>query len=68
MSSTLIKRIGTLEALTQRYGGDGDEYIADIATEPPRYWIDGEEVSRHEWMERAPRGAFMIDLGEEEQP
>jgi len=63
-SSTLVRRIGVLEALTQRYGDDG-EYVADIGGDDACYWIDGQEVSRHEWMQRVPCGPFAVDLGEE---
>ncbi len=64
MSSTLVRRLGALEALAQRYGGDDGEYMADIDTEPGRYWINGQPVTQHEWMQWAPR-LFVVDLGEE---
>ncbi len=65
MSNTLVRRVGALEALTQRYGGDDGEYIADIDVEPGRYWIDGQPVTQHEFMQRAPRGPFVVDIGDE---
>ncbi len=45
----LVKRLGALEALARRYGGDGGEYVADIGSAPPRYWIDGCEVDGQTW-------------------
>ncbi len=63
-SSTLIKRLGTLEALAQRYGGGG-EYVADISSNPPRYLIDGREVDAHTFHQGAPHGPYLVDIGEE---
>jgi hypothetical protein len=68
MSTTLVRRIGALEALAQRYGDEGSEFIADIGSDEPRYWIDGRPVTPHEFLLRAPRGPFVVDIGEEGQP
>jgi hypothetical protein len=64
---TLERRLGALEALVERYGGDddGEDFVADIAGETGRYWIDGQLVSQQEWMQRAPKGGFVVDIGEE---
>ena len=63
--NTFTQRIAVLEALIERYGGDDGEYVADIGGAEPRYWIDGRAVSRQEWMQRAPRGAYVVDIGDE---
>lgn len=68
MSSTLVRRLGTLEALVQRYGGDDGEYIADIGGDEPHYWIDGEPVTPHEFMRRAPHDTYLVDIGGPDEP
>jgi hypothetical protein len=64
-STTLERRIGALEALTLRYGGNDGEYIADIGGEDGRYWIDGIEVTQHEFVQRMPPGPFVVSIGDE---
>ena len=66
MPTSLERRIGALETLVQRSGGaDGSEYVADIAGETGRYWIDGREVDAQAFHQRAPKGPFVVDIGEE---
>ena len=67
MPSAIEQRIGTLEALIERYGRDDSTYSADIGSAEPRYWIDGRKVSGQEWMERAPRGPFVVDIGGDDE-
>ena len=65
MPTSLERRIGALEARSERCGGDDSEYVADIAGETGHYWIDGREVDAQTFHQRAPKGPYVIDLGEE---
>ena len=65
MRTSLERRIGALEARSERYGGDDRAYVADIAGATGRYWIDGREVDAQTFHQRAPKGPYVIDLGEE---
>ncbi len=60
----IVHRLGALEALAQRYGDGGGAYVADISSDPPRYWIDGREVDVQTFRQRAPVGPFVVDIGE----
>ncbi len=65
MNTTLVRRRrrpGSAGAARRRPDG---EYVADIAVEPGRYWIDGQPVTAHEFMQRAPRGPFVVEIGDE---
>ncbi len=64
-TTTLERRIGAMEDLIQRYGGDGGDYVADISSDPPRYLIDGREVDAHTFHQGAPHGPYLVDIGEE---
>ncbi len=68
--TTLERRIGALEALVERYGGDDGEYVIELDdVNGDRCLINGIEVSASEFDRRAPRsGPFVVDIGEEEQP
>ncbi len=59
------RRVQDLERNTRPSGEAGGEYVADIAGETGRYWIDGREVDAQAFHQRAPRGPYVIDLGEE---
>ena len=59
------RRVQDLERNTRLGDEDGREYVADIAGETGRYWIDGREVDAQAFHQRAPKGPFVVDIGEE---
>ena len=62
---TIHRRVDDLERNTRPSGDAGGEYVADIAGEAGRYWIDGHEVDAQTFHQRAPRGPYVVDIGEE---
>ena len=61
---TIHRRVDDLERNTRPSGDAGHEYVADIAGETGRYWIDGREVDAQTFHQRAPRGPYVVDIGE----
>ena len=66
MHNTLSRRLATLERTTRPIGDDsGAAFVVDIGGEVGRYWIDGGEVDAQAFHQRAPRGPYVVDIGEE---
>ena len=66
MHNTLSRRLATLERSTRPSNDDaGAGFVADIAGEIGRYWIDGCEVDAQTFYQRVPRGSYVVDIGEE---
>lgn len=57
---SLERRIEALESVAPPPGGD-HTYVVDIASDDPQYLIDGQEVSRGEFVRRAPAG-YEVDI------
>ena len=72
--SSLDTRLRRLEGSTlwRADAGGGETFVVDICADPPRYWIDGIEVSADEFRRRAPAsGAYTVNIGgsdDTEQP
>ena len=65
MHNTLSRRLATLERITRPSGDDsGAAFVADIAGEAGRYWIDGGEDDAQTFHQRAPRGSYVVDISE----
>ena len=60
---SLDTRLRRLEDGMPGQGDDGHVFTVDIATDPPRYWIDGIEVSATEYLRRVRPGPFVVDVG-----
>ena len=66
MHNTLSRRLATLERSTRPSGDDsGAAFVANIGGERGRYWIDGGEVDAQTFHQSAPRGPYVVDIGEE---
>ena len=61
--STLATRLRRMEDRMPGQGDDGQVFTVDISADPPRYWIDGVEVSADEYLRRVPPGPFVVDVG-----
>ena len=64
--SSLDTRLRRLEgsSLWRDDAGGGETFVVDICADPPRYCIDGIEVSAEEYARRVPPiGAFVVDIG-----
>ena len=60
---TLNRRLTQLEGRAPDPDPPG-QAVAEIAHDLPRYWIDGVAVDPATFARRAPRGAFVVDVGE----
>ena len=61
---TIHRRVDDLERNTRSSRDAGGEYVADIAGEAGRYWIDGHEVDAQTFHQSAPRDPYVVDIGE----
>ena len=67
--STLATRLRRMEDRMPGQGDAGAVFTVDISADPPRYWIDGREVSRQEFEQGAPRrGPFTVEIGDSHAP
>ena len=69
--SSLDTRLRRLEgsSLWRDAACGGETFTVDICADPPRYWIDGREVSRQEFEQGAPqRGPFTVEIGDSHAP
>ena len=64
--SSLDTRLRRLEGSLPGPGDEGEVFTVDISADPPRYWIDGSEVSAAEYMRRVPPGPFMVNIGDDD--
>lgn len=58
-----------LQALERHLAGAGDEagstFVADIDEAGGRYYVNGVEVARVEWLRRSTRArVFVVDIGD----
>ncbi len=61
----MARRIAELEQ-AQTPADDGQCFVVDIGGDgPPRYWIDGREVSAEEYARRVPAGPHYVDIDDD---